>query len=493
MNYKSGILVWCLVFVAFNTTAESTDHLSLDNNIVTEKGQPIILGDKIVNPYSVSDDNIDETHLYIKFKPENNEELGLLSTSSDINLFPYPLDRTITQGGDHYKDDSLVDGQLPYQYAVVPALQRLPGVPYEILDRLVLPSTDAYKRSFAADDKSSEISTRWWWEKPKLKYGGSVKVWDNYTSKYIPIVGLKITATSLFRSTNIVTDKNGKFYIPSNYWPVVYKYTWTDPKFDISRSILGGLGVSTGPVYGISSSLGWPWEERIGASSILNPAYYHHAILPANAWRAAKHYFYGNTLNTVRPTKTPAGKKIEIGIDHFLGRFDSDFGFTYYIPTNKARVNLNYTDFFWTGKSSQWMYYVTLHELAHVVHFDELLKLYKHEDECGGNCVNPKVREGWAVGVATALTRLTYPDFVSSKEDPFNAPYTGIITDMMDPAVDDSYDKVEGYTLKQIETTIRHLGIGESNDLYALIQSLKDRYDNPTEVFLDELVDHWGN
>lgn len=82
------------------------------------------------------------------------------------------------------------------------------------------------------------------------------------------------------------------------------------------------------------------------------------------------------------------------------------------------------------GMPSQYLYYLTVHEMAHTVHFDRILNLWgsysTHPMEsCYSRCVEDGLRESWGVGVgvglANQITRTHYKDFYQSTTNPIKA------------------------------------------------------------------------
>ena len=107
----------------------------------------IVLGKKLENPYttenmrdaftslypSKSGTEIQTTHLYVRFLPDNEDEMETLS-SFGLDLVDYPVDYEILVDGDYYQDPS-VGENITWQYAVVPADFEFPeGIRHEILD-----------------------------------------------------------------------------------------------------------------------------------------------------------------------------------------------------------------------------------------------------------------------------------------------------------------------------------------------------------------------
>jgi len=99
-----------------------------------EEDSPTILGDVYNNPYSIpnmtaafnyiyfiSITTITTTHYYVRFKPTDAIQCGILD-SLDLDLYDYPLDRQVVQDGDYWPEayTGLSSGEYPWLYTVVP-------------------------------------------------------------------------------------------------------------------------------------------------------------------------------------------------------------------------------------------------------------------------------------------------------------------------------------------------------------------------------------
>ena len=120
----------------------------------------IVLGDRLENPYKTenirdayvslyptkSRDEIETTHLYVRFLPENDAEFELL-TESGLDLVDYPLDYEIVVDGDYYHDPSVGEDNITWQYAVVPSDYEFPEVRYEIIDECFITEYEPVSRA----------------------------------------------------------------------------------------------------------------------------------------------------------------------------------------------------------------------------------------------------------------------------------------------------------------------------------------------------------
>jgi hypothetical protein len=134
----------------FTTENSSSSSVDLDNGDI-----PVILGDQLVNPYSVANMQqavntlyggifpITATHLYVRFKPNSADQLVALDENPDLELQDYPMDYELIQDGDYYQDPTLGDEDFPWLYTVVPINFSYPsGIQYQVLQELYLPENN---------------------------------------------------------------------------------------------------------------------------------------------------------------------------------------------------------------------------------------------------------------------------------------------------------------------------------------------------------------
>ena len=113
---------------------------------------PVILGQQLTNPYSISNMQqavnvlyggnfpIIATHLYVRFKPASVAQLIMLEDTSNLELQDYPMDYEVIQDGDYYQDPSQGTEDFQWLYTVVPVRYNfIQGIQKEIIDSLYLP------------------------------------------------------------------------------------------------------------------------------------------------------------------------------------------------------------------------------------------------------------------------------------------------------------------------------------------------------------------
>ena len=209
----------------------------------------IVLGERLDNPYATANmreafaslyptrsrDVIATTHLYVRFLPEDGEELEILE-SSGIDLFDYPLDYEILVDGDYYVDPQLPEGSITWQYAVVDKDFDFPPVAYEVIEECCLAESDVLTRSQAIDVVSLEREafrltgneamlaplTRGSKNIPK----GRLSVSDaNYKGgEAVGIAGVRVTANSFVKIASGYTDEDGNYELNKSFSSANIKY-----------------------------------------------------------------------------------------------------------------------------------------------------------------------------------------------------------------------------------------------------------------------------
>jgi len=86
-----------------------------------------------------SSTEIDTTHYYIRYLPKTEEDIQQLKKDTTLELFDYPLDYEIGEGGTYYHDPSLPDTAITWQYCVVPKDYHFKPIQHEILSDLFIP------------------------------------------------------------------------------------------------------------------------------------------------------------------------------------------------------------------------------------------------------------------------------------------------------------------------------------------------------------------
>lgn len=475
-----------------------------------------VLGNKLENPYSVSNmrlaleslspeeaaglsvDDISTSHLYVKFKPKNDEELDLLKTDSTLMLYDFPLDYEILEPGEYYHDPEIPDSLPTYQYASVPFSQRSAvdalGVEYEVLENLFIPDEDkdfvenSETRAVAmrldasvADalvDRALELTGNA--EEPlvqtrasKWRPAGRIQ----YESTLLGLVGLegiKVKARRWFTTHTGITNSNGYYSCDGRFRrPANYSFDWERYHFEVRRN--QSLAKYDGP------KKRGNWDVKINKDQ--QQAYYR-----ATIFRAAYHYYYKDIGGLRRPPQNSFWRT-QLKIQACYETNDDKNGNT---KTHRRFLGLgSIIKIYNPQRAEDEIYATTIHELAHAAHWRMIVKEPGTNRYRDYHFAEEKMTESWPCGVQYYLTRMTYPNY---KGRLTNSTYTNVVIDLIDTPADDgknrgkSYvegDKVQGYTMSQIESAL--IGC----DTWIKWRNKIKNYNNATKQYVDELFAAW--
>ena len=149
-----------LVLLALTVLSCSKEGMYHGRDIDYEYGRDlnhgaIVLGERLDNPYKTENvaralmslyptkaDRVElkSTDLYVRFLPENKDQCDLLEDMG-LQLVDHPLDYDIVVEGDWYHDPQVPEGEVTWQYAVVPVAFEFPDVKYEVIHECYLHET----------------------------------------------------------------------------------------------------------------------------------------------------------------------------------------------------------------------------------------------------------------------------------------------------------------------------------------------------------------
>jgi hypothetical protein len=410
-----------------------TEEEVLTQEVMSYGGQPIILGKKLENPFSVAymriayaniaqkpggtvntKTELSASHLYVRFLPEDENATERLFNDTTLNLTDYPLDYEVIQQGDYYHDPSIPAGRPTYLYATVPTNYRAPeGISIEILDELYLPHSDLLLLTNGRSSNDSEVlaealedeaflisghtdevsdqehrgedgAAR---KKSKWYPSGKITVFDNRLNKYIPLEGVKVQARRWFDVAEAYTDASGNFRMDESFRNTVrYSIKWERDKFDIRSGTFGQAKLNGPKTKG-------EWNVQIERGGI--------AFHYAHVFRAALRYNYGDIGGLKRP-----GFRIKYSVfdkrgDHLarnIGNW-SVFGI------NPNILIYRYSSLDGTENDADEVFSMTCHETAHATHMETMN---------GGAVqflqVSETIRESWAIGVEWFITQKEYKE-----------------------------------------------------------------------------------
>lgn len=442
------------------------------------------------------------THLYIRFKPQNEDELTMLTMDSTLILYEIPLDYEVEEGGSSYHDPEIPLGQPTYQYVAVPVGKELPPVEYELLEECYVPEEDTTIQGMSGgritelvpivnellrkayeitgnldneDDPDNGRIARW---KPAGRitimddpnHDGDVSATNPFNRTIeIGMEGVTVRARNFIRTLTGQTNAAGYYTCdgPRFDSKANYSINWERDNFKIRDGWL-----SQAKYDGPKRKGDWNLQLTSGVQH-----YY------ATIFRAAFHYYYRPIEGLRRPPEN-GFTNIQMAIKATYQNEDLGGNDALGTHWNTRRFWGSQIKIFSKSKEPIQLYSTTIHELAHAAHWR-----WDHQDFRN---TNAKVAESWARGVEWVLTRMRYPNYLGRART--TGDYTLVVADMIDgPATDvtrinegyvnaDGFDNVQGYTIRQIEDAL----IG-SRQWGSWQQSIIDDIVNPTEGNLNVL------
>lgn len=517
---KKGMRTWgtlALMGLAVFSCKQQTDVLpsigSIENGQNHDNGQMTQLIKQLENPYSVANmqkalDNLQKanarmstddlevttTHLYIKFKPKNNQELEILKDDSSLVLYSYPMDYEISEGS-YYHDPGIPDSLPTYQYCSVPLDKKLPqGVVYEVLENLYIPDENkdgtSYSQRKASDEvvtalvdealritgnltpapKNARVAARSW------RPAGRVRVLDDVTNTWRGVEGVIVKARRWFTTHEGTVDANGNYSCNGTFKrDANYSLDWERYDFALREGWLDGANINGPKREG-------NWDNDFQGVGDKN-------AFQAKVFMAAYHYYYKDIKGLRRPPQNGFWKtqlRIRCHNEHstenngYYQSWNRLWGLGSPVHIYNQQKIPNRPDI------TTWdIYATTIHELAHASHWNM---------SSGGDYSNceEKVAESWARGVQWELTRMVWGNYRGGPRIVPN--YTQVVIDMIDGTNDDNNgeenltnDNVTGYTIREIEDALQG-----QRTWNGLRDNIKNRYNNGTENNLDALFQYWN-
>ncbi len=430
----------------------------------------IVLGKQLENPYTVenmkkahenlstngrSGANIRTTHLYLKFNPQNEEDLDLLKSDTTLEWYDYPLDYEMISGGLFYHDPAIPTNKPTYQYVAVKVDKEVPSVNYEILAELYLPEEDveltqnganstlanalvdeALKLTNNLPEASQSNSTNAKVASNTWNPAGKIQVWDD-------VIGTHTTTTRVFHYWEYYDceDEGGGMQMQTIVLPgeqcrrAIYRTETSDPMAG-SKIPLAGVKVrarswfktrtaltnAQGNYYisffrnQVNYSIKWERNDYDIRDNRFFQAYFSgpkkkgnwnvdlvsgKALRHATIHRAAHRYFYQNIGGLNPATRLSRLKlayidKVGTGINRgYLQHGTLGLYAAIKIWGKNENDNSAYYD-------TNQIFSTTIHEIAHSMHIKEMAGLVQFMQ------VDKLIRESWANVVEWFITRLEY-------------------------------------------------------------------------------------
>ncbi|MBB1193024.1 hypothetical protein DNC80_04990 [Flavobacterium sp. SOK18b] len=346
------------------------------------------------------------------------------------------------------------------------------------------------------------FGTRWW-------PSGTISIFDEVAGRNVPVVGAKVLIRQGFTVRHAITDENGYFKTSSVRGSARYIIQWERYDYSIRNGALFQAELR-GPMKKDEA-----WNYTINNGSGDSDDKYHALI-----HQASHDYYYGNRLGLTSPPRNGFWKR-QMKI---AAREVNDKSSTVKVREIWLGAQISLRE--WSSPADK-VYGTTIHELAHAAHREVDFGSYNnvvwdaytspcapsaescdHPGPTGDN--NRRLLETWATTVEIVMTLQRYnvrfinPTYTVYRDLRFNNYqdrritanrfYTSVGFDMMDDfnqrliygTEEFPIDRVSGYTLTQLEFAL----VGAKSWLQWR-DNIKNRYNNPTEIYLDELFNNW--
>jgi len=366
----------------------------------------IVLGDRLENPYKTENitkalqslyptkaDRVDvkTTDLYVRFLPADEAEFESL-LALGLHLTDHPLDYDILVEGDWYHDPEIAEGNVTWQYAVVPPDFEFPDVRHEVIDECYISDNDAGTRADGIDWEAVEresfrltgnedmlvSQTK---ASSKVVPSGRITVVDDMVNggRPVGVAGVKVSCNTFVKFDDAYTDENGYYKMDKKFsanlrYRLVFKNT---KDFAIGVNlILVPASVSTlgksGPE-GVSMTVTENSEDKLFKRCVVNNAVYEYigrcedgdmGITPPPA---GLRIWLFHSLRASSAVMLRHGAVVESDMFRkFLGEFAPLVKFLLPDITIGTKDDESYAD----------LYSSTCHELAHASHYTEVGREY---------------------------------------------------------------------------------------------------------------------
>ena len=204
----------------------------------------IELGEKLEDPYSVENMTkalrslyptkadvvkLSATNHYVRLLPRNDKDLDTLEQMG-VTMLDHPLDYKIVKEGDWYHDPQIPEGELTWQYAVVPVDFEAPeGIRCELLHECYLAEEDLATKAEGIDwaeveRESFRMTGNADLLLPRTKGGspqypkGRIAVYDyDYDEEPVGVSGVMVSCNVFVRIAKAYTDEEGYYEMEKSF------------------------------------------------------------------------------------------------------------------------------------------------------------------------------------------------------------------------------------------------------------------------------------
>lgn len=392
-----------LVLMTLAMMSCSREGMRSDRDLDFEYGRNIphdmiVLGDRLENPYTTENmtkalnslyptkaDRIDvkTTNLYVRFLPKDDVEYEMLKEMTPF-LMDHPLDYDIVVEGDWYHDPEVPEGNVTWQYAVVPRDFVFPDISHEMIDECFIAENDPGTRADgidweAVEKESYRLTGNSDMLKPETKAekaipSGRITIVDEdyCEGKPLGVSGVTVSCNSFVKFAHATTDRDGYYEMDKTFssdprYRIVFR---NEKGFSIGLNlVLVPASVSTlgkSSPEGVDMTVTKDSDEKLFRRCVVNNAAYDYISrcspedldisLPPSDLRI----WLFDAMSASSAVMMHHGAVVRSNIiEGFLGRFSSLLEF--FLPD--LTIGTKHID------NYKVLYSSTCHELAHASHF----------------------------------------------------------------------------------------------------------------------------
>lgn len=412
---------------------------------------------------SISVDDIQATHIYVKFIPKDDEELMLLKSDSVLDVVPIPYDNDLSNFNGVYHDPSVPADKPTYQYSVVEVGYELPDVEYAVLDSIYMPDMVSSQLSKASFDLELwESLERKAIEMTGFDYNvslskatkreGIVRSYKDGTYTY-PVPNVRVHINFSVRKDNAYTDSDGKYTMSKKFSCQVHTHVY----FENSNYTMYKNGGNDVLAY---------YRGRLSGYTVIHFTKEQATENMASmvAWGAYQLYD-----NDVVALPCPPYCKVYLYPEYSI----SSNGRQGYFRYNNGQYIVEVYD--------NQQAYSNTYECA----VDQLSKACLRKlSGSSYDGLGSSLCDAWGLGVGWYLTQKVFGTYKPRSNKSY---YNNLIVDLMDDD-NSTHDKVSGYSIKQMVSCLMF-----SESVSDFKEALKRLVNNPTKQYLDELFLYWFN
>lgn len=340
--------------------------------------------------YPTRADRVDmkTTNLYVRFLPADQSEYDRLRAMG-LDLMDHPMDYDIVVDGDWYHDPGVPEGDVTWQYAVVPREFSFPDIRYEILDECYIAENDPGTRSdgidWAAVEREAYVltgngsrlaspSTR---ASEKMTPSGRITIEDEDYKGGHPfgVAGVRVSCNSFVKMSHCYTDRDGYYQMDKSFASDVrYRLVFKNEKgFSIGFNlVLVPASVSTlgkSSPEGVNMTVTKDSEEKLYRRCVVNNAAYDYISrcspddMGISAPPSDLRLWIFNGMEASSAVMLHHGALLRTDlVEEYLGKFSRLI--EYFLPdvTIGTKGDDSYAS----------IYSDTCHELAHASHFSQV-------------------------------------------------------------------------------------------------------------------------